>query len=55
MNAPTNGPEPARWNLIRPGFGTPSPELPARADRGLARFLGDQDRQRESATDGGQT
>ncbi|MCX5174473.1 hypothetical protein [Streptomyces virginiae] len=52
MSAPTNGPEPTRWTLAQPGYGTPSPELLARADRGLARFLGDEEGQWESATEG---
>ncbi|MGW7029196.1 hypothetical protein ACWGFX_18695 [Streptomyces xanthophaeus] len=54
MSAPTNGPEPTRLTLAQPGYGTPSPELLARADRGLARFLGDQDEHRDSATEGGE-
>ncbi|MFK0047608.1 hypothetical protein ACIQU4_26625 [Streptomyces sp. NPDC090741] len=54
MSTPTNGPEPARWSPARQDHGTPSAELRARADRGLARFLGDQDNERESAMDGGE-
>ncbi|UUU37600.1 hypothetical protein [Streptomyces sp. NBC_00162] len=43
MNAPTNTPKPTRWNLAQPGYGIPSPELLARSDQGLARFLGHTD------------
>ncbi|MGW8776460.1 hypothetical protein ACWGNM_00060 [Streptomyces sp. NPDC055796] len=53
MNAPTNGPEPGWRSPARPDFGTSSPELRARADRGLARFLRAPDPERASATDGG--
>ncbi|MGW7342825.1 hypothetical protein [Streptomyces sp. NPDC054854] len=54
MSVPTNGPKPTRWTLAQPGYGTPFPELLARAERGLARFLGDEGGQRESATDWGE-
>lgn len=37
----------------RPAYGIPSPEVVARAERGLARFLADQDDKQESTTDGG--
>lgn len=54
MSAPANGPEPTRRHLAHSGYGTTSPELLARADRGLSRFVGDQDEDqgRESTVDG---
>ncbi|MGR4880680.1 hypothetical protein ACIPUC_14900 [Streptomyces sp. LARHCF249] len=51
---PPNGPEPTRWAPAQTGYGTPSPKLPARANRGLARFLGDQDEGPDSAADRGE-
>ncbi|MFB7260824.1 hypothetical protein ACFCXH_01475 [Streptomyces nojiriensis] len=53
MSTPTNGPEHTRRTPARPGRGAPSADLPARADRGLARFLGRQDKKRANPTDGG--
>ncbi|MGW8783086.1 hypothetical protein ACWGNM_34210 [Streptomyces sp. NPDC055796] len=38
---------------VRPEYCTPSPELRARAERGLARFLDQLDEEQESATDWG--
>ncbi|MFD3809151.1 hypothetical protein ACFWTC_37705 [Streptomyces sp. NPDC058619] len=54
MSPPTNDPEPSRRDLPPPGYGAPSPELLVRAERGLARFLGDQDDRRDATTDGGE-
>ncbi|GGS34587.1 hypothetical protein Snoj_00830 [Streptomyces nojiriensis] len=53
MSTPTNGPEHTRRIPARPGYGAPFADLPARAYRGLARFLGCQDKEREN-TDGGE-
>ncbi|MCX5174011.1 hypothetical protein [Streptomyces virginiae] len=53
MSTPTNGPEHTRRIPARPGYGALSADLQARADRGLARFLGRQDMEQES-TDGGE-
>ncbi|MEU4359933.1 hypothetical protein [Streptomyces virginiae] len=53
MSTPTNGPEHTRRTPARPGYGAPSADLLARADRGLARFLGHQDKEQEN-TDGGE-
>ncbi|MFD5415779.1 hypothetical protein [Streptomyces nojiriensis] len=53
MSTPTNDPEHA-WRIpARYGYGAPSADLLTRADRGLARLLGHQDREQES-TDGGE-
>ncbi|MER7828058.1 hypothetical protein ABTX85_36500 [Streptomyces sp. NPDC096097] len=54
MSAPTNGLEQSKRIPDQPGYGAPSAALLARADRGLARFLGDHDQDTECATDGGE-
>ncbi|WP_327732527.1 hypothetical protein OG749_45400 [Streptomyces nojiriensis] len=53
MSTPTNGPEHTRRIPARPGYGAPPADLPARSDRGPARFLGPQDKEQEN-TDGGE-
>ncbi|MFD5414400.1 protein-tyrosine phosphatase family protein [Streptomyces nojiriensis] len=53
MSTPTNRPEHTRRIPARHGHGAPSADLPARADRGLARLLGHQDKEQEN-TDGGE-
>ncbi|MER7056548.1 hypothetical protein [Streptomyces sp. NPDC000351] len=35
-----------------PAYGVPSPALPARADRGFARFLGQHDQDQDDGADG---
>ncbi|MGW3326267.1 hypothetical protein [Streptomyces virginiae] len=52
MSTPTNRPEHARRIPARPGYGAPSADLRARADRGLARFLGHPDKERENTSGG---
>ncbi|MFD5548777.1 hypothetical protein ACFRSX_29430 [Streptomyces goshikiensis] len=53
MSTPTNGPKHTRRIPARHGYGAPSADLQARADRGLARFLGRRDKEQEN-TDGGE-
>ncbi|MFJ3841853.1 hypothetical protein ACIPY6_41020 [Streptomyces sp. NPDC090054] len=54
MCAFTDSPEPVGRGLEQPGYGKPSAELLARANRGLTRFLaGHEDP--ESAADEGET
>uniref|UniRef100_A0AAU2JYR3 Uncharacterized protein n=1 Tax=Streptomyces sp. NBC_00049 TaxID=2903617 RepID=A0AAU2JYR3_9ACTN len=55
MSTPTNSPEPTRWSRAQPAYGTLAPDLLGRADRGLARFVGDPDEERENTTGGGET
>ncbi|MFD7786188.1 hypothetical protein ACFV4Q_24345 [Streptomyces nojiriensis] len=53
MSTPTNVPERTRWSPARPGYGAPSADLLAHADRGPVRFLGHQDKKRANPTVGG--